>query len=360
MYKRDPILVSSTSGTYSLKFDQFKFEQKSLNESDYILLDNVFGEIAAIPQSEKIIRINSGEDAKSILEVARVMNSLAELGANKSSRIIAIGGGTVQDLATFVASTYMRGVSWIYFPTTLQAMADSCVGGKSAINVGTYKNLIGNFHPPHEVLIDAGLVRTLSSEDVTCGLVESVKIGYAFGGQTAIELLELIGSHEIDQANSSEIYESIIEISLQCKKYFVEKDEFDQNIRRKLNFGHTYGHAIEASTDYQIHHGLAVGLGILASFVHRGNESIVPVEEKLITVIQKLLRPHKHSLLRSIQLVDRQNFSKFIRLDKKITNSGLRFIHSKNGTLEVVTLPNTEMVLNSAFESVLEAANALE
>lgn len=359
MYNRNPIFINSVLGDYSVNFEKFEFLNAKFSESDVILMDKKFGDIMLIPESEKIIRINSGEEAKDIFEVGRVTSLIADLGATRSSRIVAIGGGSIQDLATFVASTYMRGINWEYYPTTLQAMADSCIGGKSAINVGIYKNLIGNFYPPRKVIIDASLIGTLSSEDITCGLVEAIKIAFAIGGGSASTIAEIINSNESLKSISCEDYESIVDLSLKSKKYFVEKDEFDQNLRKNLNFGHTYAHAIEASSNFTVHHGLAVGLGILASFIHRGSEAIEPEEDVIIMAIRKLLMPFKDSLSDSIGSMDQSDFSRFIQLDKKVTNSSLNFIHAKSGKLQVVSLPKTEATLQSAFNSVLEALNAI-
>jgi 3-dehydroquinate synthase len=330
-----------------------------IDANDIVLLDSKFGEINGLPNSEKIIRIKSGEDVKTVEEAGRILNLMADQGLNKDSKIIAIGGGTVQDIATFTASIYMRGIRWIFIPTTLQAMADSCIGGKSAINVGNYKNLIGNFHPPSQVLIDARLIQTLSFEDITCGLIEALKIAFAFGEESTNALLKLITDNNIQEESNSELYESIIEISLLSKKYFVEVDEFDRKERKKLNFGHTYGHAIEASTRYNIHHGLAVGVGVLASFVHREESSILPIEENLIMAVRKLLRPYKTLLSKNIGNINQNDFFRFIQLDKKLANGEMKFVHSKNGDLEIVSLPNSEITYKDAFKSVMEATNAI-
>lgn len=355
MYKRNSIPIDSSFGMYEVKFEKFEYEKINIEKSDLVILDNTFGTLNQIPFSNRTIRIEAGEDSKNILMAGNVLKQMADLGLNKDSKIHAVGGGTIQDLATFVASTYMRGISWDFYPTTLQAMVDSCIGGKSAINVGGYKNIIGNFHPPRAVIVDAILVETLSPEDVTCGLLEAVKIVFAFGGDNVDIMLDLIDSDEVLTNRSFDSHETIIDLSLQSKKYFVEVDEFDKSVRRKLNFGHTYGHVIEAATDYRIHHGLAVGLGILASFVHRDSQVILPSEEKLISVVRKLLRPYKSSLIEEVSSISRSDFSHYIQLDKKVTNSTLRFIHSISGALEVVSLPNSEVTYHAALECILEA-----
>jgi 3-dehydroquinate synthase len=359
MYKNAPISINSSSGGYSVLFQKFGYNQL-LNESKcVILMDKNFAKIAEIANSNNAIEIQPGEGSKDISEVAGIMALLAEKGVNKDTKIVAIGGGTIQDLATFVSSTYMRGIAWTYYPTTLQAMADSCIGGKSAINVGKYKNLVGNYHPPREVYIDATLVSTLSNEDITCGLLEAMKIAYAGGEESTNSILKLISEIETNVKPRPEIYENIIATSLNAKKYFIEKDEFDKNARKILNFGHTYGHVIEAASDYKIHHGLAIGIGMLASFLHREQEYTTLREEQLILAIRRLLKPFAFYLREEVNAIEEENFQRFIQLDKKVSTEYLRFIHSKDGRLELVNLPNNSMTQKDAFNSVIEAVNAL-
>lgn len=359
MYKNASISIESSSGGYSVFFQRFEYSELLKEPNSVILLDKNFAKIAEIANSIRNIEIQPGEESKDISEVAQIMALLAEKGVNKDTKIVAIGGGTIQDLATFVSSTYMRGIAWTYYPTTLQAMADSCIGGKSAINVGKYKNLVGNYHPPREVFIDASLIATLSDEDITCGILEALKIAYAGGEESTNLILKLISEIEISEKPRPEIYENIIAASLHTKKYFIEKDEFDQNTRKILNFGHTYGHAIEAASNYKIHHGLSIGIGMLASFLHRGQEFTTSSEERLILVIRRLLKPFAFYLREEINAMHEENFQRFIQLDKKVSSEYIRFIHSKNGRLELINLPNNSTTRKNAFNSVIEAANAI-
>ena len=359
MYRSDSISINSSLGSYSVFFQRFDYNQLKNVEKSLIMLDKNFANVAEISKSEIVIEIEPGEGSKDITKVAKVMASLAEKGATKDTKILAIGGGTVQDLATFVSSTYMRGIEWSFYPTTLQAMADSCIGGKSAINVGAYKNLMGNYHPPQEVFVDASLILTLTQEDLTCGLLEAIKIAYAGGEDSTHTMLNLIAELQASESKLPEIYEDIIAVSLKAKKLFIEQDEFDLNVRKLLNFGHTYGHAIEAATDYNIHHGLAIGLGMLASFFHSENKSRTLREEEFIIAVQKLLEPFSVTLKDEISSIKQESFYRFIQLDKKSSSENIRFIHSNSGSLEIVALPNNSTTLRNAFKSVIEATNAI-
>jgi 3-dehydroquinate synthase len=187
--------------------------------------------------------------------------SLRKIGANRQTALLALGGGIVQDVAAFIASVYMRGLKWRYYPTTLLAMVDSCIGGKSSINVGPYKNLVGTYHPPDTVLIDPSLALSLSDERRVGGLVEAAKICFCRNQETFQEYL----SFKPAPAMSVEQVERVAKCSLLAKKWFIEVDEFDKAERLLLNFGHTFGHAIEGASHFEIEHGVGVGLGILCA-----------------------------------------------------------------------------------------------
>lgn len=211
------------------------------------------------------IVIKSDESVKSLDRMADIVIALRERRATRETELVAIGGGVVQDVAAFVASVYMRGLRWLLLPTTLLSMADSCIGGKSSINVGKYKNLVGSIHSPERVLIDPELVHTLSDEQRAAGLCEAAKICFCRGPGSFAGYLAIAPNAKSD----AETLTCVIEQSLRAKKWFIEMDEFDRAERLALNFGHSFGHAIEAGSDFAIGHGIAVGLGMLAA-LHLG------------------------------------------------------------------------------------------
>lgn len=207
------------------------------------------------------IAIEADETAKSLDRMTDLIVALRDRRATRGTMLVAVGGGVVQDTAAFAASIYMRGIDWVYVPTTLLSMTDSCIGGKSSINVGKYKNIVGTFHPPQKVLVDPALAGTLSTEQVAAGLCEAVKISLCRGPETIDAYLELAPT--VDAA--SDELARIIALSLHAKKWFIEVDEFDRAERLILNFGHTFGHALEAASNFAVSHGIAVGLGMLAA-----------------------------------------------------------------------------------------------
>jgi 3-dehydroquinate synthase len=205
--------------------------------------------------------IEADEHAKSLERMTEVIVALRERRATRATHLVAVGGGVVQDVAAFAASIYMRGLAWTYAPTTLLSMTDSCIGGKSSINVGKYKNIVGTFHPPAAVLVDPALTGTLSAEQRAAGLLEAAKICLCRGPDSFERYLSLSPS----PAAAPDTLAAVCDHSLRAKKWFIEVDEFDQNERLLLNFGHTFGHAIEAASGFAISHGIGVGLGMLAA-----------------------------------------------------------------------------------------------
>ncbi|NIJ09445.1 3-dehydroquinate synthase [Sphingomonas vulcanisoli] len=199
------------------------------------------------------------ETTKEFAQLGPVIEKCRQAGLTRSGMILAIGGGIIQDISCFIASVYMRGARWTYAPTTLLGMVDSCIGGKSSINVGDFKNLIGTFYPPQAVIIPTDVLGTLPTEHIAAGRSEAAKICFAKGNREFDQYLALDGGPMLGDATA------ITELSLGSKKWFVETDEFDRGERLLLNFGHSFGHALESCSDYGLPHGVAVGIGCLAA-----------------------------------------------------------------------------------------------
>lgn len=237
--------------------------QDSINNSDVFIVDSRLPALFPWIEKTRSIFIVASEEKKNLQTVAEVMERMRELGVNRRNRITAIGGGIIQDISTFVAANYMRGVEWSYLPSTLLGMVDSCIGGKSSLNVGPYKNIAGNFYPPTQVIVDTVFCKTLSHDQMAEGLLEAAKICYVSRGHEFSTYLEKVG--ELQMTSDPKVFFDIIKLSLQAKKFFIESDEFDTGVRLLLNFGHTFGHAIEGATEFRISHGFAVGVGMLCA-----------------------------------------------------------------------------------------------
>ena len=201
-----------------------------------------------------------GEESKSIAQFSRIQDSLVAYQLDRGSTLIALGGGVVGDLGGFAAAVYMRGISYVQIPTTLQAQVDASVGGKTAINHPKGKNLIGAFHQPKLVLIDVDTLKTLPQRDIRSGLIEVIKMG-VIRDEPLFEMVE----ENLEAILNLEATTLIEMISSACvnKAEIVAKDEKESGLRMVLNYGHTFGHALEALTHYnRYRHGEAVSIGM--------------------------------------------------------------------------------------------------
>lgn len=254
--------VRSSTGSYPVAIATGALQATLAEAGERILIVDEFFAPTAIRAGHDPIALAADEHAKSLDRTAEIIAAIRRRRATRDTTLIAIGGGVVQDAAAFAASIYMRGVSWIYVPTTLLGMADSCIGGKSSINVGKYKNIVGTYHPPKSVVIDPAVIWSLSVEQRAAGLCEAAKICLCRGPGA----LDLYLAHAPSVASNERTLTAVIDISLRAKKWFIEVDEFDRAERLALNFGHTFGHAIEAASGFKVSHGIAVGLGMTAAF----------------------------------------------------------------------------------------------
>ncbi len=213
-------------------------------------------------ESAKAVFVPPGESSKSLRRVEQVASHLLESGADRRSLLIAFGGGVVGDLGGFVASTYMRGIDYVQVPTTIVAQVDSAVGGKTGVNVGAMKNLVGTFFPPRLVVADPIVLTSLAERAFRSGLYEVVKHGILVGSPFFDQLEASLGSLRPDDLKT---LEPILERAVEVKVDVVSRDEREAGLRRVLNLGHTFGHALEEATHYRrFLHGEAVGWGLLA------------------------------------------------------------------------------------------------
>jgi 3-dehydroquinate synthase len=224
-----------------------------------VITDDKVGKLyQSILASYEVITVQEGEKSKSLDTVGLILQKLVEMKADRDSFILAFGGGVVCDLTGFVASIYMRGIRFGYVATTLMAQADASIGGKNGINVGGIKNLAGIFRQPEFVLCDPVFLKTLDKDEISSGFAEMIKHALIADEQLLNHLETNIALlNELDQ----DLLPSILHRSLLIKTSIVSRDEKEKGERRKLNFGHTFGHAIE--TIYGFKHGHAVSIGMV-------------------------------------------------------------------------------------------------
>lgn len=296
------------------------------------------------------IEIPDGEAGKSSVTLNYIWGKLAEAGFTRSDLIVAIGGGTVTDAAGYAAASWLRGIDWVAIPTTLAGMVDASVGGKTGINSPYGKNLIGAFHSPISVIIDPSWLRTLSDRDFAAGMAEVVKCGFIDDE----EILTLVKDKSLASIRSNnQLVNNLIERSVATKAKVVSEDFKESELREILNYGHTFGHAIEQVSDYSIRHGEAVSIGMV--FVAELALAAGLIDGELLQLHRETLK----SLSLPVSLNNIEGGGNWpalhaaISLDKKARGSSIRFVvlHSLGncGRLEGVT----EEQLKSAYEKVL-------
>lgn len=203
------------------------------------------------------ITVEPGEDSKSFENLESLLTIMLENGFTRTDCVVAVGGGVVGDLSGLVASLYMRGIDFYNIPTTLLSQVDSSIGGKTAVNLGGVKNVVGTFYQPKRVLVDPDVLKTLPDRQISNGFAEIVKMAVTFDR----ELFEALETADVyDDRN----LEAIIARAIEIKKFVVENDEKEKGLRRVLNFGHTIGHGIEYQQGLSgLYHGECVGIGML-------------------------------------------------------------------------------------------------
>ncbi len=268
----------------------------------YLIDSNLRTEMYAVGPGEGFKR---WETAKSIFEW------MVGSGFDRQSALLALGGGVVGDLTGFVASLYMRSIPYAQIPTTLLAQVDSSVGGKTAIDLGERKNLLGTFHQPERVYVDLSLLTTLPQAQMQNGLAEVLKSAI-IRDRPFFEFLE--DHHDAVLSGEPDVLERLVTRSLGIKSAIVMEDEKDRGLRKILNFGHTVGHAIESYTDYRVPHGRAVSVGISAEAAIAVGMGLLRVEE-----MKRILRLLDHFGLptRIPNDYDRERLVVLLHSDKK-------------------------------------------
>lgn len=263
--------VKSIVHDYDVQFisDTKEVLNNELKEGDVLILDKNIKRLYAdlfndVLVNYKHIEVEAIEQNKSYQGVMPIMNHLIENGFRKNHRLIAIGGGITQDITAFIASIMYRGVSWYFFPTSLLAQGDSCIGSKTSINFYEFKNLVGGFYPPNKIYINLEFLNSLSEKELKSGLGEMLHY-FIVSGEEDFRRFK----NEYPMAlNDKAVLTGIIARSLEIKKSYIEIDEFDKKERQVFNYGHSFGHAIESLTNYSIPHGIAVSYGMdISNFI---------------------------------------------------------------------------------------------
>jgi 3-dehydroquinate synthase len=264
--------------------------------------------------------VAEGEKSKSLATASRLFTRLVRHGADRQSLLCALGGGVVGDLGGFVAATYMRGIPFVQIPTSLLAMVDSSIGGKTGVNHPLGKNLIGAFYPPRAVFTDVALLQSLPEREYLCGLSEIVKAGVIADP----ELFAFIESHaRAVHQRDTHVLTTLIERAIAVKVDVVQQDPTERGLRAILNFGHTIGHALEAVTAYQQYsHGeaVAVGMALVTLLSERLGYCQAETRQRVHRLLDTLRLPLTYTGAAPEQILDAMS------RDKKTLNGVVRFI----------------------------------
>jgi len=333
----ETLVIRSAQGSYPVDFQDtlghLVAELIGVSRGIVLIDKNVAvryqGELAPLLSSLPTLEINATEEEKTLDGCARALTFFQSANATRQTQVIAIGGGIVQDIATFCTHVYYRGLKWIYVPTTLLGMSDSCIGAKASINFNRYKNQLGVFHSPSGVRICLGFLGSLPESEIRSGYGEIVKLHIAGSATLFADLARTLDAEGFHNARTGEL----IRASLEVKKRVIEIDEFDNGLRQTLNYGHTFGHALEAITHHAIPHGLAVAWGLdLVNYLacRMGMFAHSDLDE-----IHALLK--KHFAWRLPAPIDPAALIAATRRDKKVKNGKLTLILPRAiGALEIV------------------------
>ena len=345
------IAIFSDKGTYDLFFNLPDMVlQEKLHNARGIIIDknvlNLYSDSFIFPE-EKLIILDVSEAMKTPEESLRICKELLELGIKRKENIIALGGGITQDLVTFAASILFRGINWTFVPTTLLAQSDSCIGGKSSLNFSSWKNILGNFYPPSTIIVQEKFLTTLNQDDIRSGIGEILKVHLLSGSDAAEQIIKQFQSFK---KNSTMLSEMIFN-ALSFKNKILEIDPLDTGLRLKMNYGHSFGHALEAATNFSIAHGIAVTIGLdMANFMAL---RIQRIDNTYFSKIHRLL----HMNLEPKDFVS-FNFDTFItalRKDKKNSAQLYRFvIPVAKGEVELIDFPmndETDLLLSDYLEN---------
>ncbi|MCX6874481.1 MAG: 3-dehydroquinate synthase [Verrucomicrobia bacterium] len=277
-------------------------------------------ELHPLLPAERTVQVEATEQHKSFEALTPLFLELLQRGLKRDGVIVVLGGGVLQDIGCFIASVLFRGVRWELLPTTLLAQADSCIGSKSSINIGPYKNQIGTFYPPHRVVVPGGVLATLPWDEIRSGLGEVIKLQLLAGEVGFRELM-----HDLQDVRSQPpVLSKWVARSMAVKQPYIEADEFDRGIRNLLNYGHTFGHAYESATHFGIPHGIAVILGVLTATHLSARLGLVPTGH--YRELKTLLTPWYEPYGTQLQTAPRDAIFRAIQQDKKNTGQTVNCI----------------------------------
>ncbi len=343
--------IDSFRGEYNVFFEPWEDALSSeLVDGDVVLIDRNVTELypscLKLIKNNKTIFIDANENSKSFVEIGKTIQNIIGSGFSKNNRIIAIGGGITQDITSFSSSIMFRGVDWIFFPTNLLTQCDSCIGSKTSVNIGEYKNQLGGFHPPRKIFIDLSFCDTLKTKEICSGLGEMMHYFLVDGSIKPLEFIDIIKKAKCDLIT----LQSLVWQSLSIKKKMIELDEFDVGPRNVFNYGHTFGHALEAATKFAVPHGIAVAYGMDLANILSAKQGLINMS--LRNEIRPILEEIWSSM--SIPSFNVDEYFAALKRDKKNIGSEIKVILTRGlGDMFKTTLEldsDADLIIKDYFE----------
>ena len=320
-------LLASLGTLISQKFVKPKTFIVTDNNISVYWLKQTIESLSAQGISPTVLEVPVGESTKSFINLEKIIDQLLESKVDRNSLLIALGGGVIGDLAGFAGAVTLRGIQVVQVPTTLLSQVDSSVGGKTGINVRQGKNLVGSFYQPSLVAIDTQVLETLPSRQLFAGYAEVVKYGLIKDG-SFFDWLELNGKKVLEGDKLAQQF--AIFTSCRIKSEIVEADEKEQDLRAILNFGHTFGHALEAEAGYDgnLLHGEAVSIGMVMAIELSKNLGYLSGQDagRAIEYIRKIGLPTNIKIIKGSTSWNPDGLMQHMQHDKKVSNGQLRFV----------------------------------
>lgn len=316
--------VKSTPSSYSVHYENndavfFSIFSELKKNNSVLLIDknliDLYQPVFAIEDS-RVFVLSATEKNKTLSTVRSLIDFMQKNKMSKSDCLIVVGGGVTQEIGAFASAIYKRGIKWIYFPTTLLSMCDSCLGGKASLNDRGVKNQLGLYSNPSRIIINTTFLKTLPEREIKSGLGEIVKSCLIGGNYFLKQYQDIVKSGRIVQWNN---IKQLIHLALLVKKKIIEIDPFELSIRKCLNYGHTVGHAIESATQYKLTHGQCVAIGMI--YVNRLCD--IENKETLNALCSDLVSEAEMQIIQSVS-VDR--LIELIQEDKKVENNVIKLV----------------------------------
>lgn len=345
----DTIKIESSLYDYSVDFvEDFSVKLRDFEDAVTYVIDRNVYELYKDKFKDidinKIYFVEAVEHNKNMDTVMDIMAFWQNLGVRKNWKVICFGGGISQDVTTIASNLFLRNIEWYFFPTTLLSMCDSCIGGKCGINFGRFKNQIGVFYPPKKIFIDIRFIDTLSEADYINGWGEILKFSLTNDNLFYEQLKK-----EKQYIPCGKIAEYIHK-GLFVKKEIIEEDEFENDLRRVLNYGHTFGHALEAYTKNKIPHGKAVIWGIDVVNYIAWKENLI--SEEYYLEIKQLIK--KAFISREIIIKEPDKLFEIIKTDKKVKGDIIHLAVLDAPSHLIIHPMKIDIKLESLFETYIE------